>query len=75
MDKLVKTLTQSLAEFLAEDDFDLDGGTFRYLGESDSAVLLGWYKTDDQGEPAPTPTETYVISVQRVPMITRDLGS
>lgn len=64
LERIDRTILNSLAELFAEPEFDNDGGEVRFLDRDDRCVWLGLFPTDEEGKSTiDEPTVTWTIEV------------
>jgi len=64
LERIDRTILNSLAKLFAEPEFDNEGGEVRYLDRDDRCVWIGLFPTDEQGNSiGDEPTVTWTIEV------------
>ena len=64
LERIDRTILDSLAALFAEPDFDNDSGEVRFLDQDDRCVWLGLFPTDEEGNSiGDKPIVTWTIEV------------
>jgi hypothetical protein len=64
LERIDRTILNTLAELFAEPEFDNGGGEVRFIDRDDRCVWLGLFPADDNGNPiAGQPIVTWTIEV------------